>query len=115
MRFASIVTLSVVGAVLTSPTAKRALAGSVKYCMDINFGGDCLKVSQFNATQCVGIGKGFNDQISSFAPDKGLKCTIWSDFDCQGTGFRYITNPGVADLRTSGWNDVISSFECIAA
>ncbi|KAF8598965.1 hypothetical protein BDV93DRAFT_560864 [Ceratobasidium sp. AG-I] len=116
MRFASIVGLSVVGAaVIASPAPiRRALSGGVTYCTDVQFQGDCLSVSSFNATQCVGIGRGFNDRISSFRPDTGIKCIIWSDFNCQGNGYAYVTNPGIADLRDRGFNDIISSFECKA-
>ena len=27
--------------------------------------------------QCVGVGSNFNDDVSSFGPDKGLTCTVY--------------------------------------
>ncbi|TFK67861.1 hypothetical protein BDN72DRAFT_858832 [Pluteus cervinus] len=100
-------------------------SNSVYYCTDINWGGDChLSPPITGEDVCHNIEGGvgqFNDQISSFGPDSGLYCIIFNsdnvdrDYNCVFNTNGYmagITSPGYADLRTIGFNDVISSYLC---
>ncbi|KAG9079210.1 hypothetical protein FS749_008728, partial [Ceratobasidium sp. UAMH 11750] len=62
--------------------------------------------------QCVGVGPDFNDNVSSFGPDRGLSCTIFSDAGCNGRATGGIISPGIFNLKDFNNNDAMSSFRC---
>ncbi|TFK72120.1 hypothetical protein BDN72DRAFT_855751 [Pluteus cervinus] len=103
-------------ALLLATFAASAFADSeVFYCTDINYGGNCHhspKITANPAGVCHNM-KGdvaqFNDAISSFGPDEDLLCTVFNLSNGRGVPVDY---PGYADLRTIGFNDVISSYLC---
>ncbi|KAF2500046.1 hypothetical protein BU16DRAFT_613852 [Lophium mytilinum] len=89
----------------------------VYMCQDPNWGG-CVEaplpdLKEHPDAWCVGITGAWDNSISAFGPDKGLLCTIWDASACTGGGYN-IRWPGIADLRTVGWDDKISSFWCVA-
>ncbi|ETW80094.1 hypothetical protein HETIRDRAFT_419684 [Heterobasidion irregulare TC 32-1] len=69
-------------------------------------------VTGFNSGQCVGVGSNFNDDVSSFGPDPGLVCTIYSDAGCVGRATGGIVYPGIDNLADYNNNDAMSSFSC---
>ncbi|KAG8694756.1 hypothetical protein FRC09_009616 [Ceratobasidium sp. 395] len=58
-------------------TGKRAAVGGVYFCSEANYGGKCAYVTGFKSGDCVGVGRDFNDNVSSFGPDDRLSCTIF--------------------------------------
>ncbi|CUA69873.1 hypothetical protein RSOLAG22IIIB_04129 [Rhizoctonia solani] len=96
--------------------AAAAISGGVYFCTDADFKGKCLFVSGFAENQCVNFGNEFNDQVTSFGPDKGLACLLYSDGDCKGTNpGGWFVNPGSSNLSQQKFNDIASSFKCRAA
>ncbi|KAG9078917.1 hypothetical protein FRC06_008048, partial [Ceratobasidium sp. 370] len=92
--------------------APAALPGGVYFCTDANFAGNCAYVSGMNSGQCVGVGSNFNDNVSSFGPDSGLTCTIYSDAGCKGRATGGVVYPGIYNLADYNNNDAMSSFSC---
>ncbi|CAE6410455.1 unnamed protein product [Rhizoctonia solani] len=87
--------------------AAAAISGGVYFCTDANFTGKCLHVAGFTENQCVNFGNEFNDQVTSFGPDKGLACLLYSDWDCKGTNpGGWLVNPdmGAFSSRTTSSN-----------
>ncbi|CAE6375705.1 unnamed protein product [Rhizoctonia solani] len=68
--------------------AAAAVSGGVYFCTDADWKGQCLYVAGFKDNQCVNFGTEFSNKVTSFGPDKGLACLLWSEWDCKGT------NPG---------------------
>ena len=84
----------------------------------------------FGSGQCVGVGSDFNDDVSSFGPDPGLSCNIYSDAGCTGRltgdviypGKSLVTSltqksypdesSGIYNLADYNNNDAMSSFSC---
>ncbi|KAJ7157309.1 hypothetical protein C8R46DRAFT_1114089, partial [Mycena filopes] len=61
------------------PSTDSALVdGHVFICTDINFGGDCTNYGFFNNVCSTFTGE-FQDDISSFGPDKGWSCTLYTN------------------------------------
>ncbi|KAG8733722.1 hypothetical protein FRC12_018784, partial [Ceratobasidium sp. 428] len=96
--------------VLTPVWQKRAMPGGVYYCTDEKFQGNCAYITGFNAGQCVVVGPDFNDKISSFGPDDGMRCTLFSDDNCNGRAVGGVTKPGIPKLSDFDMNDAMSSF-----
>ncbi|QRV79085.1 hypothetical protein RhiJN_07101 [Ceratobasidium sp. AG-Ba] len=92
--------------------APAALSQGVFFCTDANFKGNCVYVSGFNSGQCVGVGSDFNDKVSSFGPDQGITCTIYSDAGCVGRATGGVVYPGINNLADFNNNDAMSSFRC---
>ncbi|KAG8682710.1 hypothetical protein FRC09_016594, partial [Ceratobasidium sp. 395] len=90
--------------------SKRAMPGGVYYCTDEKFQGNCAYITGFNAGQCVVVGPDFNDKISSFGPDDGMRCTLFSDDNCNGRAVGGVTKPGIPKLSDFDMNDAMSSF-----
>ncbi|KAF8595945.1 hypothetical protein BDV93DRAFT_563793 [Ceratobasidium sp. AG-I] len=91
---------------------KRDINSGVYFCTEDNFRQPCVYVSGFRSGQCVTIGNGFNDKISSFGPDPGMSCTIFADENCSGRSAGGITQPGFNSLADVGMNDAMSTFVC---
>ncbi|KAG8718167.1 hypothetical protein FRC08_005821 [Ceratobasidium sp. 394] len=72
--------------------AAAIVNGGVYFCTDANFQGRCVYVTNFSSGQCVGVGPDFNDNVSSFGPDRGLSCTI----------FRYVLDIYMRAVRAAG-------------
>ncbi|KZV70954.1 hypothetical protein PENSPDRAFT_752089 [Peniophora sp. CONT] len=91
---------------------RAANAGGVFFCTDANFQGNCAYVTGFSSGACVGVGSDFNDDVSSFGPDPGLTCNIYSDAGCTGRLTGDVINPGINNLADFNNNDAKSSFSC---
>ncbi|KAJ6550929.1 hypothetical protein B0H10DRAFT_1802301, partial [Mycena sp. CBHHK59/15] len=78
-------------------------------CTDANFAGDCTNYGFF-ADQCSNFPGEFQDDISSFGPDAGWSCTMYTDINCNGDTYTG-TNPGFATLPAF-LNDAFSSVRC---
>ncbi|QRV77814.1 hypothetical protein RhiJN_05829 [Ceratobasidium sp. AG-Ba] len=89
-----------------------AAIGGVYFCKNANFVTPCVYVSGFNSGQCVGVGSDWNDVVSSFGPDQGLTCTIYSDANCVGRATGGVVYPGIYNLADYNNNDAMSSFRC---
>ncbi|MCJ1252134.1 hypothetical protein MMC30_009372 [Trapelia coarctata] len=96
--------------VVDAPLEKRA-NGGLYICNNINFGAPCVHLSN-PFGDCVNLDSNFNDQVSSLGPDAGARCTFHVNYGCSGDFLQGITNPGISDLRTVGFNDKISSYYC---
>ncbi|KAF8599342.1 hypothetical protein BDV93DRAFT_511741 [Ceratobasidium sp. AG-I] len=90
---------------------KRDVNG-VFFCTDADFKGRCVYVRGFSSGQCVGVGSDFNDNVSSFGPDQGMTCTIYSDAGCGGRATGGVIFPGINNLADFNNNDSMSSFSC---
>ncbi|KEP51524.1 short chain dehydrogenase [Rhizoctonia solani 123E] len=87
--------------------AAAAISGGVYFCTEANFKGQCLFVSGFTDNQCVNFGNEFNDKVTSFGPDKGIACLLYSDWNCAGTNpGGWMVNPGSSDLSQYKFNDI---------
>ncbi|CAE7109615.1 unnamed protein product [Rhizoctonia solani] len=81
--------------------AAAAISGGVYFCAEANFKAPCLFVSGFAENQCVNFGNEFNDKVTSFGPDKGLACLLYSDWNCAGTNpGGWIVNPAMGALSS---------------
>ncbi|KAF1991272.1 hypothetical protein K402DRAFT_459982 [Aulographum hederae CBS 113979] len=87
-------------------------SGLVYFCPGYNFSpiGKCYKfATKYNTCFTVqGEAKG---KISSFMPDVGIKCRVYTDILCSQAGMK-IYYPGYADVGIIGMNDKIASFKC---
>ncbi|KAF7322035.1 hypothetical protein MKEN_00726300 [Mycena kentingensis (nom. inval.)] len=92
-------------------TLERFVQGVVFMCDGIGFAPPCARASG-RSGQCVPIPAGFNDIVSSFGPDSDQDCFIFANIDCTGAQVGPIRNPGIPDLRTVGFNDVMSAHKC---
>ncbi|KAJ7680184.1 hypothetical protein B0H14DRAFT_3908229 [Mycena olivaceomarginata] len=81
------VVLAAAIAALTAHAAPATLEplvdGHVFICTDANFSGDCTNYGFF-ADQCSNFPGEFADDISSFGPDSGWSCTMYTDPNCNG-------------------------------
>ncbi|KAF8595536.1 hypothetical protein BDV93DRAFT_611382 [Ceratobasidium sp. AG-I] len=96
----------------TKDTAAKRDVNHVHFCSKANFEGRCVDVRNFSSGQCVGVGSDFNDKVSSFRPERGLTCTIFSDAGCGGRATGGVVFPGIANLADFNNNDAMSSFRC---
>ncbi|KAG9097034.1 hypothetical protein FS749_007157 [Ceratobasidium sp. UAMH 11750] len=62
--------------------------------------------------KCVNVGPDFNDNVSSFGPDNGWTCTIYSNVGCNGRATGGVIYPGIYNLADYNNNDAMSSFQC---
>ncbi|QRV74516.1 hypothetical protein RhiJN_02531 [Ceratobasidium sp. AG-Ba] len=92
--------------------APPTLPGGVYFCDNVNFGAPCNYVSGMYWNQCVQVGSLWNDRISSFGPDPGLHCNLWTDGNCSGYAVSDVQYPGITNLGDFGRNDAISSYMC---
>ncbi|KAF2192670.1 hypothetical protein K469DRAFT_694740 [Zopfia rhizophila CBS 207.26] len=53
----------------------------------------------------------YDKNISSFGPDKGLKCIVYDEHTCKGNKLE-IWHPGYARMEWNGWDNRVSSFNC---
>ncbi|KAK5019074.1 hypothetical protein BJ546DRAFT_449865 [Cryomyces antarcticus] len=101
----------------TSPATAlvERTAGAVYVCTDINWGGQCSYIAT-PLNKCVVLEGALLDSISSFGPDQGGFCIITDNPRC-GVSSPYfdISYPGIADLRTIGWNDRVQSYICLTS
>ncbi|KAJ7881519.1 hypothetical protein B0H14DRAFT_3760409 [Mycena olivaceomarginata] len=95
----------------TIASPKPEIQGNVFVCDAIDFAGNCATFHGASA-QCVPFPSDFDNVISAFGPDSDQDCFIFVEDNCTGGTFGPIRNPGISDLRTIGFNDVISSFAC---
>ncbi|KAF2100439.1 hypothetical protein NA57DRAFT_54528 [Rhizodiscina lignyota] len=93
-----------------NPIEKRT-PGGIYICTDINWSGECgYKVQPLNT--CIHLDDPWYHTISSFGPDQGTSCQMYSDKNCNfpiGSGIGY---PGVADMTKDGLNDQVGAFKC---
>ncbi|QRW06757.1 hypothetical protein RhiLY_05756 [Ceratobasidium sp. AG-Ba] len=89
-----------------------AAIGGVYFCKNANFTRYLTHLAPFSSGQCVGVGSDWNDVVSSFGPDQGLTCTIYSDANCVGRATGGVVYPGIYNLADYNNNDAMSSFRC---
>lgn len=85
---------------------------SVKLCTDPGWGGICI-TKYAPQRDCIGKFSEFNDRISAFGPEKGQRCTIYKDDGCKGDYFTNIRYPGYSNLKTIGFDNQMSSYDCV--
>ncbi|KAK4220802.1 hypothetical protein QBC38DRAFT_341117, partial [Podospora fimiseda] len=82
---------------------------------DINFTGRAENLA-IELGQCLTLGNGWPNTISSFGPDQGTSSFLYENSldNCNTNGAwdGTIQWPGIADLRSIGFNDRINSFKC---
>ncbi|KAF8915736.1 hypothetical protein CPB85DRAFT_400229 [Mucidula mucida] len=78
------------------------------FCTDADFTGNCFLST---TAGCINVGAGFQDDVTSFGPDPGVFCNLFTNFDCTGSHIT-LTNPGSGHLEQLNFNDVMSSFQC---
>ncbi|KAF2500047.1 hypothetical protein BU16DRAFT_235198 [Lophium mytilinum] len=66
------------------------------------------------AAICINFVDGYDNTISSFGPDRGLKCTVYDFSYCTGPSLD-IWWPGYADMSWNGWDNRVSSYRCAGA
>ncbi|KAL0957112.1 hypothetical protein HGRIS_003206 [Hohenbuehelia grisea] len=98
--------------ILAALAGIAAAQDSVELCTDTNFAGSCV-VAANTRNKCNNVGAAQNDNISSVHLGAGTACRFWVDGNCQGNSI--IIRTDAPDLRTLGFNDVISSFTCFPA
>ncbi|ORX89856.1 hypothetical protein BCR34DRAFT_319398 [Clohesyomyces aquaticus] len=97
---------------LKAPEAECEKAG-VYVCPDPNWTGHCKYYRQ-----CMGSSPDncmvLDGKASAIGPDMGAKCLFYKNAFCDdiGGGRLQLEWPGVADLRTNGWDDVVRSYQC---
>ncbi|KAJ7152432.1 hypothetical protein C8R46DRAFT_1228661 [Mycena filopes] len=101
--------LAVAAAPAGASTDSALVDGHVFICTDANFAGDCTNYGFF-ADQCSNFPGEFQDDISSFGPDAGWSCTMYTDANCNGDTYTG-TNPGFGTLPAF-LNDAFSSVRC---
>ncbi|KAF9025578.1 hypothetical protein BDZ89DRAFT_1068223 [Hymenopellis radicata] len=72
-----------------------------KTCTDINFGGSALSAA------------GQQDSVSSASTPAGIACTLFEDAGCSGRTQLVVGT--INDLRTVGFQDTATSFNCRSA
>ncbi|KAF7363011.1 Short chain dehydrogenase [Mycena venus] len=114
MQFPLKLNFVALGAAIVALTASAAPAaleaqvdGHVFICTDANFSGDCTNYGFFD-DQCSNFPDEFNDDISSFRPDAGWSCTMYTGINCTGDTFRGILEPAGPGF----FNDAFSSVRC---
>ncbi|KAF2433181.1 hypothetical protein EJ08DRAFT_658443 [Tothia fuscella] len=101
-------------ATLTKELAKRDGPG-VYYCNDPNFTTDCfwLDVSTNSNGWCVSLlGTPWYKLISSFGPDPGVTCSLFSGDNCEGSHLDELVYPGLAETYSNQWDNQAGSFKC---
>jgi len=86
-------------------------AVSVVYCRDRD-GGNCKFFEPAFPGQCLTLGAGWNDAISSVMQNSGC-CAFYRHQGCNGRLFT--TTPGQIIMRLKGSNDQTSSIKCTDA
>ncbi|KAJ7481547.1 hypothetical protein FB451DRAFT_1394196 [Mycena latifolia] len=104
---------------------QAATALGAYFCNDINWTNDCAHWKDLVPYRCYTLDAGHQDKVSSFGPDSGTACTVFSDYHCTSSSVT-IENPGSGDLRNVNYpeapvngpgsvNDNMNSFECFAS
>ncbi|KAJ7157286.1 hypothetical protein C8R46DRAFT_1040322 [Mycena filopes] len=109
--FVALAAALAVAAAPAGPSTDSALVdGHIFLCTDVNFGGDCVNWGFFDNV-CSTFPSEFQDDISSFGPDKGWICTLYTDNGCEGQTYTS-GNPGAGTLPGEV-NDQFSSVRCV--
>ncbi|KAF8889642.1 hypothetical protein BD779DRAFT_1671756 [Infundibulicybe gibba] len=88
----------------------RPTGGTIKFCSDVNFLGNCQSID-FSNNQCVDFESAFNDVISSVDTRVvGHTCVLFRDFGCTGPSISILAPHN--NLISLGFNDEASSFRC---
>ncbi|KAM5347836.1 hypothetical protein ACJ41O_007660 [Fusarium nematophilum] len=95
-----------------TPPNKLAVEGSIYYCSNIKWNGECRTVS-VPLDRCHNVPKGWNDRISSIRNNvKGsYKCIWYRDYNCNGNTYDNQEDANLAD-GNGKFNDAISSYSC---
>ncbi|KAF8209969.1 hypothetical protein K438DRAFT_1960199 [Mycena galopus ATCC 62051] len=109
---AAAMTAVVVSAVPVAHSARAAdVDGYVYICTDEDFAGDCDNYG-FNSGVCSNFPVEFQNDISSWGPDQGWECIMYTEFNCGTGGETYTgTSPGFSTLPP-GINDALNSVLC---
>jgi peptidase inhibitor family I36 len=123
-RLAAIIAALVVGTVgavvVASPASAYTNCSPGRVCTywDISYGGSMYYYTGPYWT-CINVGYPWNDQISSVANTVStMRVEFWTDANCGGihtiANYGGRSGDGLADLRTYGMNDAISSLMFIS-
>ncbi|KAJ7222895.1 hypothetical protein C8J57DRAFT_241847 [Mycena rebaudengoi] len=89
---------------------KPNVLGNIFVCVDPNFLGTCATFHGASG-QCINFPPPFQHSISSVGPDPGQDCLFFDQPNCLGRHL-LIQFPGILNLATVGFDDVIMSFVC---
>ncbi|KAF8181373.1 hypothetical protein K438DRAFT_1976097 [Mycena galopus ATCC 62051] len=84
---------------------------------DDNWTNDCAHWTDLTAGKCYTLDAGHQNSISSFGPDEGIFCDLYTDYHCKNECIS-IYYPGEASLNFNGGdggqdcNDRVNSFAC---
>ncbi|GAB1312742.1 hypothetical protein MFIFM68171_02952 [Madurella fahalii] len=95
----------------TGITLDKRARYTVYITQHINWNGIAQNLG-LNTGECHSLGNGWPRIVSSFGPSAGVTCTIYDNSRCRGSAYGGIRYPGIANLRTIGWNDRIMSLRC---
>ncbi|PWW73520.1 hypothetical protein C7212DRAFT_284663 [Tuber magnatum] len=84
--------------------------GCIFVTKDSNWGGANAYLCIQTNGGCTGWGNDWRYSISSFGPDPGTTCQVFTDPNCTGAASVAFGYPGYGYLGT--WNDNMASFRC---
>jgi len=88
----------------------KRTAGCIYVTKDSNFGGGSLYLCIATNGGCTNWNNDWRYSISSFGPDPGTTCQIFTNSNCASGGSVPFGYPGYGNL--GGWNDNMGSFRC---
>ncbi|KAG0642476.1 hypothetical protein HOY80DRAFT_1105075 [Tuber brumale] len=89
---------------------EKRTAGCIYVTKDSNFNGQSGYLCISTNGGCTGWSNEWRYTISSFGPDPGTTCQIFTDPNCSGAASAAFGYPGYGNLGT--WNDNMASFRC---
>ncbi|KAF2241784.1 hypothetical protein BU26DRAFT_571532 [Trematosphaeria pertusa] len=118
MRFSTLASTVLLSAAALAVPTKLAARSSRVYITSDPFWGYRENSGFFQAfdiegaDKCVDLkGTKFDNAISSFGPDSGVKCIVYDGYNCTGQN-EPIWYSGYADMGWNGWDNRVSSYEC---
>ncbi|KAK7729469.1 hypothetical protein SLS57_001954 [Botryosphaeria dothidea] len=110
------ITLAADNTIVTATTTtleKRWAYKDVTFCMDANHRGQCATMKIRHAL-CYNMDRTWNDRVSSVYPARDFRCRLFANANCQGGWKDVGPNWSIANLKTIGWNDKMSSLDCFS-
>ncbi|KAJ7481546.1 hypothetical protein FB451DRAFT_1394195 [Mycena latifolia] len=77
---------------------QAASALGAYFCNDVDWSNDCVHWTGLGSGDCYTLDAGHQDAVSSFGPDSGTTCKLYSDYDCTSSSVT-LNYPGSSDLR----------------
>lgn len=104
---------TIVATTTTITLEKRWAYKDVTFCMDANHRGQCATMKIRHAL-CYNMDRTWNDRVSSVYPARDFRCRLFANANCQGGWKDVGPNWSIANLKTIGWNDKLSSLDCFS-